>query len=656
MKLLRLRLRNFKGIQDFTLDTQGCSVNVFGDNATGKTTLQDAFLWLLFDKDSQGKKDFAIKTLDSNGQEIHGLEHEVEAVLRLDDGKRTLRKVFYEKWQKKRGSAEKIFTGHTTDYYIDGVPVKKAEYEARIAEMCDESIFKLLTSPTYFNEQLHWQKRRELLLRVCGDITDEDVIASDKALSELPNILQGRKLDDHRKVIQARRAEINKELEKIPVRIDEITRSLPDITDIEAGIIPSKIADSKARVRARNEEIARIEGGGQVAEKVKAMREVEARLLDIRTRHRSEVEDRAEAKRRELRKIKDHIFNLQRAVQDKERTIEGNNRLIAEAEAKAAKLREEWYAVNGRQFECSQDTVCPTCGQPIPEEKLAAAHEKALADYNRNRAETLERISAQGKALKADIERLWAENAGIESEITGLNDQLAIAGQEAAFIQQAIDDDTKAAGDATQSPEYVRAAKEKEALETEIAELKSGNAGRITAIKAEIALIENEIAELEKALAQVDQYQKGQARIRELQAQEKALAAEYERLEKELYLTEEFIRVKVRMLEERINNRFKLAKFRLFETQINGALNEVCEVMYGGVPYGSLNNAARINVGLDVINVLSEHYDFSAPIFIDNAEAIVETIPVRGQMVKLLVSGADKKLRVEVEGMVAIAS
>ena len=197
MKLNRLVLRNFKGIREFTLDAQGGNVDVFGDNATGKTTLFDAFTWLLFDKDSSNKKDFSIKTLDKSGAEQHGLEHEVEATLDIDGQEITLRKVYKEKWTKKRGSAQADFTGHTTDYYIDSVPVKKSEYEARIAEIADEGVFKLLTSPTYFNEQLHWEKRRQILLEVCGDLTDEEVISSNKALAELPKILGNHSLEDY---------------------------------------------------------------------------------------------------------------------------------------------------------------------------------------------------------------------------------------------------------------------------------------------------------------------------------------------------------------------------------------------------------------------------------------------------------------------------
>src|SRR5690625_1253859 len=201
IKLIELRLRNFKGIRDFVLKADGESVSVFGDNATGKTTLFDSFVWQLFDKDSQNKSNFDIKTLDEHNNVIHGLEHEVEGVFDINDRRVTLKKVYTEKWTKKRGSVEQEFTGHTTDYYIDGVPTKKKEYTDFIANLVDEDVFKLLTSPTYFNEQLHWEKRRETLLQVCGDVSDEDVIASSTALAKLPAILNGRSIDDHRKVI-----------------------------------------------------------------------------------------------------------------------------------------------------------------------------------------------------------------------------------------------------------------------------------------------------------------------------------------------------------------------------------------------------------------------------------------------------------------------
>src|SRR5690606_38662753 len=252
MKILNLRLKNFKGIRNFELNTQEKDVNVFGDNAAGKTTLADAFMWLLFNKDSLNRSDFEIKTLGPDGEPEHGLEHAVEAILELDDGQQiALKKVFQEKWQKKRGSATAEFTGHTTDHFIDGVPVQKKEYNAKIAEIADEQIFRLLTDPRYFNEVLHWTDRRKLLLEVCGDVSDAEVLASNKDLSGLSDILGNRTIEQHRKVIQARRTEIKKELDKISVSIDEVKLGLSNVDDItNEKELPNDIARLREELKA----------------------------------------------------------------------------------------------------------------------------------------------------------------------------------------------------------------------------------------------------------------------------------------------------------------------------------------------------------------------------------------------------------------------
>src|SRR5690554_5330153 len=288
MKILNLTLQNFKGIRHFNLDTQGKDANIYGDNATGKTTLFDAFTWLMFGKDSLNRADFQIKTLGSDGEPEHGLEHAVEAILELDDGQQiALKKVYKEKWTKKRGSAKAEFTGHTTDHFVDGVPVQKKEYDAKITEIADEELFRLLTDPRYFNEVLHWQKRRELLLEVCGDVSDAEVIASKKELAKLSDILGNRTIEQHRKVIQARKSEINKELEKIPVRIDEVKRGLPNIDDItNPDKLPNDIAKFREQLRAKQEELAQAKAGGQVAEKTKELRMLEGQLLELKNRHR----------------------------------------------------------------------------------------------------------------------------------------------------------------------------------------------------------------------------------------------------------------------------------------------------------------------------------------------------------------------------------
>jgi len=658
VKLLRLTLKNFKGIRRFELDAGGEDVTVYGDNATGKTTLFDAFTWLLFDKDSGNRKDFDIKTLGPDGEPEHGLEHEVEGLLDLGGKRIALRKVYYEKWTKKRGSAEKQFTGHTTDYYIDGVPVKKSEYQARIALIADENVFRLLTDPTYFNEQLHWQERRRILLDVCGDVSDSDVIAADSGLARLPAILDGRSLDDHRKVLAARRTEINRELEKIPVRIDEVLRGLPDLSAVEddrAGVARS-IAGLKSRRNAKEQELARLESGGELAEKTKALRTVEAELLELERQHRARVDDRIRREKRRLDEIQDEANGLQADVRSKQRELESNNAAVQRLESKIQRLRERWHTVNDRAFEFEQDEVCPTCGQTLPKERLDAAREQALADFNRRKAQELEEINADGKAAAAEAEELRNLNGALEQDIEKAQARLAALEEQGAEVRARIDDLEREAEAFADDPAHAQKVAEKHALEVAIAELRTGSAERRAAVERDITAVETEIASLEASLARMDQRTRGKARIEDLKARERDLAAEYERIEEELHLTERFVRTKVSLLEAKINSRFELARFKLFNVLVNGGVEECCETLYRGVPYSTaLNNGARINVGLDIINTLSEHYDIAPPIWIDNAEAVTELIPTSGQMIRLVVSGSDEALRIERDGVTNLA-
>jgi len=653
MRLLNLVLRNFKGIKEFTLDTQGDNVSIFGDNATGKTSLADAVTWLLFDKDSLNRKDFGIKTLDAEGNEVHNLEHEVTGTFEIQGRVTTLRKVYAEKWTKQRSSAVKGFTGHTTDYYIDSVPKPKKEYDAFIAGIVDEGIFKLLTNPAFFNEQLHWQKRRETLLQICGDISDDDVIAADKTLAGLMEILNGRSLEDHRKVIAARRSEINKELERIPVRIDEALRGLPDITGIpHSDVLKVEISSLKAQMQAKQQEIVRIENGSEVAEKQRQLREIEGQLIDIQNKHRAATSDKSFAKKTELQNLQYKASDINSAITSAESAITTNQTEIKRCEVSVQVMRDKWHEVHDQKLIFEQNSICPACKQELPKEQLQEAKEKALEQFNLEKSSRLEAINSDGRGYRDKIARLQSENESSQNKINKLTVEKAGIAQSITALQAEIESMGEAP-DIASNPDYIKAQQDKATIQAQIEELSTQRQSVIRQLQSEVNVFAQEISARGSKLVLIDQHGKGQKRITELEVEQKTLAAEFEKLESELYLTEQFIRTKVSLLESRINSKFKYARFKLFDVQVNGALSECCETTYSGVPYsGGLNNAARINVGLDIINTLSEHYNFVAPIFVDNREAVTKLVETKAQVISLVVSEPDKALRVEYEGNV----
>lgn len=649
--LTRMEIRNFKGIPHFEMTINGLNATIFGDNAVGKTTLMDSFVWLLFDKDSQNKKDFAIKTLDGNGNELHNLEHSVEIEFLYNGLPLTLKKIYKEKWTQKRGSAKSEFSGHTTDYYIDGVPSQKKEYSKKIESIVQEDVFKLLTSPSFFNEQVKWQDRRKTLLEICGDISDEEVIVSDESLASLPAILQGRSIENHRKIIAARRAEINKELEKIPVRIDEIQRGLPNVEGLDKLSLEVKINELNIAIDDKMTQISSIKNGKAISDKQKAIQEIEIDLLKIKQEHDSDSKDQVYSLKARIQEEQSNVSILTSKMQNLKNQKSYIDENIKNIENQLVQLRQEWKEVNEKTFAHTDACECPACGQALPAAQVEEAREKALSQFNLSKSTKLEEINAKGKQGAERKQGIVSQNEKLAGEYEKINGQITEKNALLSKLNDQLKQQESLIIDILDNPQYIAKLNERVAIEEEMKQIRDMSQQSIQDIQMEIIQIKQKRDQFQAEIGKFALATQSQLRIEELEIQQRELATEFEKLEHELYLTEEFIRTKVNLLENRINSKFKYARFKLFDQQINGGLTEVCETTFDGVPYSSgLNNAARINVGLDIISTLSQHYGFSAPIFVDNAEAVTKLIDMDAQLISLVVSEPDKQLRVEVDG------
>jgi DNA repair exonuclease SbcCD ATPase subunit len=633
IKINKLTLQNFKGIKYLEINADGANLKIYGDNATGKTTVFDAFTWLLFGKDSLGRSDFGIKTQDENGNAIHNLEHSVECELAIDNSILTLRKVYAEKWTKKRGSAEAEFSGHETKYFINEVPSQKKEYEQKIAMYIDENLFKTITNPLYFNEHLKWQDRRQILLSLCGsDMSDADILARSPEFLPLLDELKGRTVQEYSKIIKGKQTAINDELKAIPQRISEANLAIPttvaSVDEIEKASIEQKIAEL-------NDEITANKNGSGVTD------------VEIELRALGEKKSRVENSRCDVSEIDQQLSIAKRKREDihyqisiAEHKINSIDDTILVYEKTAESLRNEWHEVNKLQY--TDSGMCPTCGQSLPEEQIAEAKKK----FNITRADRLESITEKGKRAKAEIEarqKLRAEAVGnLDTLNQSLDAQTAEIGRLSASIENA-----KA------EFEEVRA-KELAEIDVRIAETEEkaqfgakDSVVKIDTIREQISSERAKLAEIDKAIAERDLVERQKKRIAELSADEKRLVGEYAELDKVAFLIDKFTKFKVDLLSEEINSHFQYAKFKLFDEQINGGIAECCEVTYKGVPYSDLNNAARISTGIDVINTLCKINDKYAPIIVDNSESITNIPQTTSQMICLVVSAEDDALRVE---------
>ena len=179
-----------------------------------------------------------------------------------------------------------------------------------------------------------------------------------------------------------------------------------------------------------------------------------------------------------------------------------------------------------------------------------------------------------------------------------------------------------------------------ERLEGETAAIRAEITARVGTLQAEVEALNGELAK--EAMLTF-----AQRRSDELREEARKAATVLDEVDRMLFLCEEFARHKVRYVEDAINSRFQLIRWKLYDQQVNGGLTDCCEATVNGVPYAALNNGGRINAGLDVIDALSSYYGVGVPLFIDNAESVTRLLPMDGQVIRLVVSKTDTELRCE---------
>lgn len=654
MKIKSLRLENFQGIAHAEFDFDGLSASIYGDNATGKTTVFNAVTWLLFDKASTGAKNFTPKTKGPDG-ELHNLDHSAEAAFIMPTGETaTFKKVFHEVWKKKRGSSTEVFDGHTVDFYIDGVPVKEKQYTSTLQDYCGGiERMKMLTMPDYFAETMPWDERRKILIDLCGDVTDVDVIESSEELSGLVDFLRkpGSKnqfysVEEYKKIAAARKTEINKQLQSLPGRIDEAQRAIPegrvDMEQIEAAIREKKATQESLLTQRA----ALLTGGTALTEARKRTAEAEAALAGAKSAYAAKASEANAETMEKISRLTLTMSEYQAHATGARNTARDLRASVERMTAQRQQLHKDYADIQRQVWDEAQET-CPTCGQRLPLERI----DTMKADFNQRRSERLTAINERGKAECSGVMIEAATRQAEEAEQAA-----AAADSNAGLLREQIDDLranlTKVPAFETTEDYFTltgqiaacRAAEREAALGT------ADTAG----IDGQIKALALDLEDLQRLKARHQQAETQKQRITELEADEKRLGAEYENLDRGVWLCDEFTKAKVKMLTDRIDSKFTGVRFRLFQEQINGGVKDDCEVLVPGeggrmVPYPFANNAARINAGLEIIGVLADHWDMEMPVFIDNAESVTHLARTWTQAIRLVVSEQDKQLRLALD-------
>ncbi len=641
-----LDILNFKGMEKRIVTFNEDITNILGRNGSGKTTIFDAFTYVLFGKDCRDRKDFNIKTLDKDNKPIPELPHEVTCVLDVAGEEIELKRGYYEKWTTKRGSAVKEFTGHEEKRFYNGVPCSVKEFADKIAAICDETVFKFITSPSYFTAQ-KTDIQRAMLFRMAGEVSDAEIARGNADFEDLLSHLTGKTLEEYKREIAAKKRRIKQEVESIPARIDERKRDSVQPEDWEA--LGAELKDKTERLADIEKQLSDMAAAAEA--QGAARKELYRRLTDITSKKEArryaitgelmkEYNESVAERDRILAEIKLKKEKLARTEELQKKT---ENELREKQELREALLA-EYRGINAEVLNISEESfTCPTCGRKYEPDEIEAKQQEISEKFQKNKSDRLAKNKEHGLRVKADITRLQAVLEGLKSAAVSLDAEIEEMSENPFFGRQMQKPEVD--GVVEQDKKYIDLCNEETDLRNQLEQEPGSGPDNAELHQGKLALADN-ISELKVRLSKRDVIAQNNARIAELETMLQQQSDELAELEGIEFTMAQFSKAKVNAVEDRINAMFQTVRFKMFEQQINGGEVETCEATVEGVPFSDLNNAAKINAGLDIINAICRSEGVYAPIFIDNAESVNELLPTQSQMVRLIVT-EDETLVIE---------
>lgn len=650
IKLQKISLVNFKGIKSLDLDFSDGDTLVCGENGSGKTTVFDAFLWCMFGKDSSNRSDsnFNLKTLDADGMPILRLEHSVTCLLSVDGKEIKLQRGYKEVWTKPRGTTEETLTNHKTEFYVNDVKLgTKKEYESTIAEIIDEDVFRMITNPFAFTS-LSADRQKEMLLDMAGTVTNEELAAMNPAFVSLLAEISGKPLATFLKELSAKKKACKDVLAVIPSQIQTAQNLMPEAEDWDA---------LQAEINAKLEEMHQVDE--QIADKAKLndaeyqrKAQLQAAISDAKmelNEAKNAVKFKATAGRQQaLSEIKEMEYKIQGKDQDlsyKQRTMADLQTEYAKIGEALENLRADYRTISARVISFSEDQfVCPTCKRQLDIEDIEAKQAELTANFNREKAQDLMDNQEKGKALRAKYEGVAAKINVCKSELAQILEGVKADEAKLAELKAAIPE-------AVNVEALIAADKGCIDLQNEITELENqlkveAKPVDVTDLRARKVSVNDALQALYKRAAKRDQIKRAEDEIKALEEKQMSNNQALADLENWEFQATAFQKAKDEELLKRINGLFQFVSFSFVSAQLNGGEKLTCVCTVNGTPYPDVNNAGKINAGLDIINAICNAKGVCAPIFVDNAESVNEIQPTLSQKILLYVSN-DSQLTVK---------
>ncbi|HHU6749341.1 TPA: AAA family ATPase [Staphylococcus pseudintermedius] len=642
LRLNKLTIENFAGIKEQSFEFNGDNSKIYGANGTGKTTTATALQWLLFDKGLDGStKSFNPVPLNANNQEQYELVPTVEAEFTIGDHTLLLRKESRPKYTTNQKTNRKEYSrSRTKRQYINEEPVKISDYKSRIKDVIDEDVFKLITNPAAFNN-LDWKKRREILFEIADPINNEEIINSNDELKGLSDLLNDHDIETKKKIVSEKIKQINKEIQDIPTRINQESKGLQEVEPLS----DSELKQIESEIEALKQQRIEVKNGSKFIELKNKLIDKEAELSRLKSNHNFEIDSKIHALTNEFNAEQSTVLNYTSKIRVHNQEIEHEEKRRKALLSDYKMIEMNFKELQDKQFEFTVTNLCETCGQELPAEQIESVKQKAFEKFNQEKAYDLEVLAkrkdetlAEGKKIKPIIEK-------IQSEIDKYQKYVEDASKKSEKIKVEIDEFKEKQTNVTETEAYRAIVSEIEAIKQEQQNIQESIAATVLMIDEQINDLYAKKSKFDERLIIIESNKRSEQRIKELRTKEDNLLDEKEEYAYQLYQLNLFTTTKINILTDNINEKFDMAEFKLFNQLVNGELEETCITLVDGIEYGGgLNNAARINVGLDIINTLCKHYNVTAPIFIDNAESVTNVINTDAQQIQLIVSEDNREL------------
>jgi len=624
--LKKIVIKNFKGIRELEADLKKITV-VVADNGGGKTTLKEALDWL----HNGAETDQSVKPIDGDK-----VRHRLETVVEIYYDDFALRRVYYEKWNRKRGESEKNLTGHTTDYFLsqngqEFVALTNTEFRTYINSVFDGK-YKILSDPFDFGMNLSWKDRRQIVFDVVGgEVTAQQVCEKLPEFEFLPEIIKKDTIENTLKRLVKLKNNIESALKEKDTEIKQESKNFPEVSGTEEEI-QKEIDAKKKEILKINEQIEEIKEGRDIEIKLEKLeKELSDKISESRAKHRSlELEIKSGNIKNEenhLKPKKDLLKKLE-DIETKNRPV---LKEIKDLNEEKAGLKTKYSKEKEKTFD-SIDPVCPIL--KINCEKLSENAEKAEEEFNINKSEILAGIVRKAKEINEKIEQL-------ESKIQDVGEIERQIKEFPEFQKKEIPDYVK--------PDTKSIEKKIEAAKTQFEKAKETENERREPFLNKRKVIETEIDDLLTQKARFETIRTKENELKKLELEQKRLSDQSADVELEKLAIEAFIKKKVELSESNVLEKFGI-KFRMYREKLSEGLVQMCEPLISCegnlVPFSEANDTAQIFTGMRLVEILQKHYKIYPAMIVDDSTKIVKDWP--GSDLQIIKLKAVKNKKIEV--------